>query len=184
MSCAAVMSPLALPAQRPLFAMMKRVMDRYTGLRPRAVPSAPQALGPGWMHIVAQAEPGSPGIPDLWLCAVVRLRGSHCLRLVLRAPYALGRKMAQRALGSHQPGAAESCDAFLELANLLASHLISEHLLQQGADFGPFLPEAGDSLSWPSEACDAFCGVMVDGQPMELRLWQGAKAEVGDDASL
>jgi hypothetical protein len=92
-----------------------------------------------------------------------------CL-LVLRSSHAFGAELAYACTGD--PGAREQgADAFRELCNLLASHLLTGYLGGESGDFAPFLPERSRPEQWPAVPAEVEAVMMVENFPLEARLW-------------
>jgi hypothetical protein len=95
-----------------------------------------------------------------------------CL-MVLRSNHAFGAELAYACTGD--PGAREQgADAFQELCNLLASHLLTAYLGGEQGDFAPFLPERSQPQQWPESPASIEAVMMVESFPLEVRLWAEA----------
>jgi hypothetical protein len=100
----------------------------------------------------------------------VRPKGRHSFLLNLRCNHSFAAELAQASTGD--PGArAHGEDAFRELCNLLASHLMSSLGSPAGRSFESFLPEPSTPASWPSRLPDSQSVIIADRFPLEIRLW-------------
>ena len=102
----------------------------------------------------------------------VRLKGPVDCVLVLRADSAFGAELAHASTGD--PNAREQgADAFKELCNLVASHVLTAFLGGTTYSFDPFVPQATRPDQWPSAPADAESVMLVDRFMLEARLWIG-----------
>ncbi|HTB34371.1 MAG TPA: hypothetical protein VNZ54_03995 [bacterium] len=124
-----------------------------------------------WAYLSAQpAGMPAPGPAHLPLEFAVRLSGPSDFLLVMRSTEALGSAVAVASTGD--PGAnGLGPDAFRELVNLVAGHLLTECLDGGTALYRSFLPQASVPSDWP--ACDPMgqALLLVDNHPLEIRLW-------------
>ena len=100
----------------------------------------------------------------------VAIRGPLQCLLVLRSDEEFAAELAQASTGD--PGArSEGRDAFRELCNLLASHLLTRFFGGIRQPFEPFLPEPSLPSQWPPMPPDAESVMIVERFPLEARLW-------------
>ena len=128
-----------------------------------------------WAFMALQPS-GKPaaGPAPLPLEYSVSLRGALNCRLVLRSNADFGAELAQASTGD--PGAREQgADAFKELCNLVAGHLLTEYFGGESSAFEPFMPEPSRPDTWPPIDPDAESVMLVERFPLEARLW----AELG-----
>jgi hypothetical protein len=130
-----------------------------------------------WAFFSAQPA-GQPaqGPAALDLEYTVQLRGPVNCLLVMRADRSLGRALAVASTGD--PSAAEEGrDAFKELVNLVAGHLLTTFFGGSELNFEPFLPQPSVPAVWPLSEPDSQSVVMVEQNPLELRLWLESKLQ-------
>jgi hypothetical protein len=102
------------------------------------------------------------------LCLAVRVEGSPACLVSVAASHRLGADLAVAATGD--PGAGSfSGEALRELCTLLR-----ERLNQGTAGRAPLtlIPEPLDDGQWPGHAPEAELTLLVNGQPLEIRLWR------------
>jgi hypothetical protein len=147
-----------IPSSFELAELIDKVLSDWAFLS--AVPAGKPAEGPA----------------DLGLEFSVRLSGPFDSLLVMRSGYSFAADLAQASTGD--PGArAEASDAFKELCNLVASHLLTAFLGGQQVDFKPFVPQPSEPSQWPSAAPQAESVMLVEQHPLEARLWMGVHTE-------
>jgi len=100
----------------------------------------------------------------------VKLRGPLNFMLVLRSSEAFAAELAHASTGD--PSAREEgADAFRELCNLVASHLLTSFCGGLALSFEPFLPQASRPEDWPPRDPDSQSVMLVERFPVEARLW-------------
>ena len=100
----------------------------------------------------------------------VDLKGPLRCRLVLRSDDAFAAELAHASTGD--PGArSQGADAFKELSNLVASHLLTAFFGGREASFEPFVPVPSRPEFWPPRRPDAESVMIVERFPLEARLW-------------
>jgi hypothetical protein len=126
-----------------------------------------------WAFLPVQmAGRPAPGPARLDFEYSVLLKGDFACRLMLRGNRLLAADLAQAATGD--PGAREQAeDAFRELCNLMASHLLSRFFPEASPSFGPFFPVPSTTESWPTLPPDSECVAIVSQHALEARLWMG-----------
>lgn len=124
-----------------------------------------------WAYLGSQpAGMPAPGPADLPLEYSVRLSGPAHYLLVMRSTEALGSAVAVASTGD--PGAEGlGPDAFRELVNLVAGHLLTDCLDGGTELYQAFLPEASRPDTWPSHDPMGQSLLLVENQPLEIRLW-------------
>ena len=124
-----------------------------------------------WAYLSTQpAGTPAPGPADLPLEYSVRLSGPAHYLLVMRSTEALGSAVAVASTGD--PGAEGlGPDAFRELVNLVAGHLLTECLDGGSELYQSFLPRASVPADWPSSDPMGQALLLVENQPLEIRLW-------------
>jgi hypothetical protein len=147
-----------IPSSFELAELIDKVLSDWAFLS--AVPAGKPAQGPA----------------DLGLEFSVALVGPVDGFLVLRCGADLAADVAQASTGD--PGArSEGPDAFKELCNLVASHLMTTFLAGGHLDFLPFVPKLSQPGEWPAQPADAESVMLVENHPLEARLWVHARAE-------
>jgi len=147
-----------IPSSFELAELVDKVLSDWAFLS--AVPAGKPAEGPA----------------DLELEFSVSLIGPFDSLLVLRGGHAFAADLAQASTGD--PGArADAPDAFKELCNLVASHLLTAFLGGGELDFQSFVPQPSQASQWPGRPADAEIVMLVDRHPMEARLWVGLHTE-------
>jgi hypothetical protein len=133
-----------------------------------------------WAYLASQpAGQPAPGPAPLPLEYSVRLSGPAEFQLVMRSTEALGATVAVASTGD--PSASGlGPDAFRELVNLVAGHLLTD-CLEGGTElYRAFLPETSGPADWPQGDPMGQALLMVENQPIEIRLWAShAKVRAG-----
>ena len=124
-----------------------------------------------WAYLGSQpAGIPAPGPADLPLEYAVRLSGPAQFLLVMRSTEALGSAVAVASTGD--PGAEGlGPDAFRELVNLVAGHLLTDCLDGGTELYQSFLPQHSAPSDWPSGDPMGQALLLVENQPLEIRLW-------------
>jgi hypothetical protein len=103
----------------------------------------------------------------------VRLRGPLDYLLVMRCDFQFGAELAHASTGD--PSArGQAADAFKELCNLVAGHLLTEFFGGSRLSFEPFIPEPSLPQDWPTAPPSAESVMFVGHFPVEARLWAAA----------
>ncbi|HTA17012.1 MAG TPA: hypothetical protein VK786_04635 [bacterium] len=122
----------------------------------------------------------APGPAPLDLEFSVSLRGPLSSLLVLRADKAFGAELAHASTGD--PGAREqAADAFRELCNMVASHLLTNFFGGREMIYDPFVPVPSLPERWPDREPTVECVMLVEHFPVEARLWIDARAELSHE---
>jgi hypothetical protein len=141
-----------IPSPFELAELIDQVLSDWAFLS--AVPAGKPAAGPA----------------DLALEFSVTLNGPFECLLNLRASHAFAEELAQASTGD--PGAREqAADAFKELCNLVASHLLTAFLGGSHLTFEPFVPCVTGPGQWPAESPNVASVMLVNHLPLEARLW-------------
>jgi hypothetical protein len=124
-----------------------------------------------WAYLGSQpAGVPAPGPADLPLEYTVRLSGPAHYLLVMRSTEALGSAVAVASTGD--PGAKGlGPDAFRELVNLVAGHLLTDCLDGGTELYRSFLPQASGPADWPGHEPMGQALLLVENHPLEIRLW-------------
>jgi hypothetical protein len=124
-----------------------------------------------WAYLGSQpAGIPAPGPADLPLEYAVRLSGPAHYLLVMRCADALGSTVAVASTGD--PGAAVlGPDAFRELVNLVAGHLLTDCFDGGTELYQSFLPQASVPADWPAHDPLGQALLLVENHPLEIRLW-------------
>jgi hypothetical protein len=146
----------------------------------RAQPRLPQAfelvdlaarlLGDWAFLTVMPAGKPAEGPANLPLEFSTALSGKLGCLLVLRSSHAFGSELAYASTGESS-ARDKGSDAFRELCNMLASHLMTAYLGGEGGDFASFLPQPSLPQHWPAAPADMETVMMVESFPLEARLW-------------
>jgi hypothetical protein len=141
-----------IPSTFELAGLIDQVLSDWAFLS--AVPAGKPAAGPA----------------DMALEFSVSLSGPFECLLNLRAGYAFAQELAQASTGD--PGAREQAsDAFKELCNLVASHLLTAFFGGSHLVFEPFVPQLTGPAQWPAESPNVASVMLVNHLPLEARLW-------------
>lgn len=118
------------------------------------------------MRAEPQGRPSKRPQPGM-LCLAVKVDGQAGALVAVAATHRLGADLAVAATGD--PGAASfSGEALRELCTLLRERLS----LSQGAQAPlTLIPEPLDDGQWPGHAPQAELSLLVNGHPLEIRLW-------------
>ena len=141
-----------IPSPFELAELIDQVLSDWAFLS--AVPAGKPAAGP----------------TDLALEFSVTISGPFECLLNLRAGHAFAEDLAQASTGD--PGAREqAADAFKELCNLVASHLLTAFLGGSHLAFAPFVPRVTDPGQWPAGSPNVESIMLINHLPLEARLW-------------
>lgn len=141
--------PAALHAAESLQADALAVLQDWAGLRAEPSGRPPRRPGNGMV------------------CLAVKVDGQPSSIVSVAATHHLGAQLAVAATGD--PGAGSfSGEALRELCTLLR-----ERLSRNGEGRSPLslIPEPLDEGQWPGHAPEAELCLLVNGQPLEIRLW-------------
>jgi hypothetical protein len=118
----------------------------------------------------------APGPAPLDLEFTVTLKGPLVSVLVMRASRQFGEELAQASTGD--PAAREqAADAFRELSNIVASHLLTDFFGGRELAYAPFVPLPSVPDGWPAGEPTVECVLIVERFPLEARLWIDEAAE-------
>ena len=62
-------------------------------------------------------------------------------------------------------------EIFSEMTTLYTIYLIQQFWLSEDFELGPILPRSSTPTQWPAREPHATCGLLVEGNPVEIRLW-------------
>ena len=62
-------------------------------------------------------------------------------------------------------------EIFREMTTLYGIYLIQQFWLTENFELGPILPRSSTQAQWPAREPHATCSLLVDNNPVEIRLW-------------
>ena len=112
------------------------------------------------------------GPADLSLERMVAFTGPQQGLMVVRAQEEFGEFLWENLFGVEgTPNEPSREDAFTEFVNLFFGHLSQRLRHSSSGTFEPFLPQVSHPGLWPSRRPTVGFAVLVDGIPLEIRLW-------------
>lgn len=127
-----------------------------------------QAVLQDWAGLTAEPSGRPPRRPGSGMvCLAVKVDGQAASIVSVAASHHLGAQLAVAATGD--PGAGSfSGEALRELCTLLRERLCRD---PQGRSPLKLLPEPLNEGQWPGQAPSAELCLLVNGHPLEIRLW-------------
>lgn len=136
--------------------------------------SIAEALIENWSFLWAEEpktfEKNEPTFP---LERAVSFKGKIPALLSVRSVFEIETILTEALTGEKSsPTNEKETDAFDELVNLLAGHLITDYWNEDHGDFEQYLPVNFDPSQWPRSKPKAFCQMLIGQTPLEIRLWE------------
>jgi hypothetical protein len=133
-----------------------------------ALQASAQAVLRDWAGLRAEPSGRPPRRPgNGMVCLAVKVDGQPATIVSVAATHHLGAQLAVAATGD--PGAGSfSGEALRELCTLLRERLSRD---AEGRSPLTLMPEPLDESQWPGQAPEAELCLLVNGQPLEIRLW-------------